>query len=107
MWTLLRHRSLLLPGQKLNRSECPNHVEPVTPIEGVRLSGPHWWDPDRLAHVHDLPRFCPNCGAGLGDGIAVEFWEASDRVYHAWCQSCRWAGDIIQVTRMIGYEAAE
>jgi hypothetical protein len=52
-----------------------------------------------------MPHFCPNCGADLKEGIAVEFWDAGDRIYHAWCRACEWAGDIIRVRRMVGYEA--
>jgi hypothetical protein len=84
-----------------------NHVEPVEPIPGRRLGGAHWWDPDRLHHAEDLPRFCPLCGAGLGDGISVEYWEADHRTYHTWCRSCGWAGDIVRVIRMVGHEPAD
>ena len=87
--------------------EYPNQVEPPDPVEGRRLSGVHGWDPDRIHHLEDMPRFCPSCGAALGDGIAVEYWQADDRVYHTWCRDCGWAGDIIRVKRMIGFEAAD
>jgi hypothetical protein len=81
-----------------------NHVEPPVPIPGRRLGGVHWWDPDRLHHLEDMPHFCPRCGANLHDGISVEYWEAEQRIYHSWCRSCDWTGDIIRVTRMIGHE---
>jgi hypothetical protein len=82
----------------------PNHVEPPAPVAGRRLGGVHWWDPDRLHHLEDLPRFCPHCGSDLGSGICVEYWEAERRVYHTWCPHCRWTGDIVRVRRMVGYE---
>ena len=70
-----------------------------------RVSGPHWWDPDRIAHLEDKPRFCPNCGEAVIDaeGIAVEYWEADRRVYHTWCRSCGWSGDIVRIQRMVGH----
>jgi hypothetical protein len=61
---------------------------------------------DADLHRRDAPRHCPRCGASLlgGAGIAVEFWQGADRVFHTWCASCRWTGDIIPVTDMIGHE---
>jgi hypothetical protein len=85
----------------------PNHVEPPDPIEGRRVGGVHWWDPDRIRHVADMPRHCPSCGGRIVEdgGIAVEYWEGDRRVYHTWCHRCDWAGDITRVRRMIGHEA--
>ncbi len=87
--------------------EYQNHVEPPVPVADRRLTGVHWWDPDRLRHLEDMPRHCPNCAANLADGISVEYWEASRRVYHTWCSDCDWAGDIVRVRRMLGHEAAD
>lgn len=84
-----------------------NHVEPVTPVTDRRLTGAHWWDPDRIAHASDAPRFCPACAAAL-DGVgsmAVEYWEGDRRVFHTRCGGCGWSGDIIRVERMVGHEA--
>ena len=39
------------------------------------------------------------CGAALGDGISVEYWQADQRIYHTWCHDCGWTGDIIRVTQ--------
>jgi hypothetical protein len=85
------------------------HVEPPVPVRGRRLTGVHWWDPDRVRHLDDMPRHCPSCGAAVtgGRGIAVEYWEADQRIYHTWCRACGWTGDIIRVRRMVGHEAAE
>jgi predicted RNA-binding Zn-ribbon protein involved in translation (DUF1610 family) len=60
-----------------------------------------------MNHLHDLPRFCPDCGAAIDDesGIAIEYWRADQRLYHVWCRSCGWAGDIVRVRRMIGPDA--
>ena len=68
-----------------------------------------WWDVDRMNHLHDLPRFCPDCGAELtqDQGLAVEYWESDRRVYHVWCRTCQWTGDIVRVRRMIGHEASD
>jgi hypothetical protein len=61
---------------------------------------------DAELHRRDAPRHCPRCGASLlgGAGISVEFWQGPDRVFHTWCAACRWTGDIIPVTDMIGHE---
>lgn len=84
-----------------------NHVEVPTPVADRRLTGEHWWDPDRLAHEADQPRFCPACGGALdGPGcIAVEYWQADRRVFHTRCDRCDWKGDIARVERMVGHEA--
>ncbi|GEM_PF-2920398 len=76
---------------------------------GRRLTGAHWWDPDRRRHLADLPRHCPRCSARLDPetGISVEYWEADRRIYHTWCRSCGWTGDIIKVDRMVGHETAD
>ena len=62
-----------------------------------------------MNHLHDLPRFCPDCGAAITDdtGIAIEYWLANKRIYHLWCRTCGWAGDIARIRRMVGPEAAE
>ena len=84
-----------------------NHQETVTPVADRRLTGDHWWDPDRIAHEQDHPRFCPACGEVTEDfgTIAIEYWEGDKRVYHLRCDSCGWSGDIARVGRMIGIEA--
>jgi len=72
-----------------------------------RLSGDHWWDPDRERHVRDKPRHCPNCGHDVGDdeaSLAVEYWEADRRIYRVWCRDCGWSGDVIKVERVRGHE---
>ena len=62
-----------------------------------------------MNHLHDLPRFCPECGGAISDesGIAVEYWQGDARIYHVWCARCGWAGNISRVRRMIGPEAAD
>ncbi len=84
-----------------------NRVEVATPVAGRRLTGVHWWDPDRIAHVNDAPAFCPACGTGLdGPGsLAVEYWQGDDRTFHTLCGGCGWSGDITRVTRMVGHES--
>ncbi|MXY77761.1 MAG: hypothetical protein F4Y40_11935 [Acidimicrobiia bacterium] len=71
-----------------------------------RVSGAHWWDPDRTAHLADRPRHCPNCGGAVtgAEGISVEYWEADRKVFHTWCNACGWAGDIVRIQRMVGHE---
>ncbi len=56
-----------------------------------------------------MPRHCPRCAAALDPetGISIEYWQGDQRVYHTWCRSCGWSGDIIRVDRMIGHEADE
>lgn len=82
-------------------------METPEPVRDRRLTGEHWWDPDRIAHEEDHPRFCPGCGAGLDvDGsLAVEFWQADRRVYRTSCHGCGWSGDIAKVDRMVGPDA--
>jgi hypothetical protein len=83
-----------------------NRVDTPAPVRDRRLTGDHWWDPDRIAHMEDAPAYCPACGAALdGQGsISVEYWEGDRRVYHTRCESCAWSGDIVKVERMIGHE---
>lgn len=90
-------------------NERPLKAVPDGPTGGQRVTGDHWWDGDREAHLADLPRHCPSCGAKLDidTGISVEYWEGEQRIYHTWCKSCGWTGDIIRVERMIGHESDE
>ena len=66
----------------------------------------HDFAADAERHRRDAPRHCPRCGASLagGAGISVEFWQGADRIFHTWCAACRWTGDIIPTTEMIGHE---
>lgn len=66
-----------------------------------------WFAGDAMAHAVDSPSFCPRCGAGVtGEGgLVVEYWTGDERVFHCWCRSCEWAGDVTSVERMIGHEA--
>lgn len=77
-------------------------------IETGRLTGVHWWDEDARRHRADAPRFCCSCGACIegSAGVVVEYWTAEQRVFHCWCRECGWAGDVLRVERMIGYEAS-
>ena len=61
---------------------------------------------DAERHALDAPRHCPRCGASLtaGTAITVEFWEGPDRVFHTWCASCRWTGNIVPVTEMLAFQ---
>jgi len=61
---------------------------------------------DAERHRLDAPRHCPRCGAALtaAAGIAVEFWEGDDRVFHTWCATCRWTGNIVPTTQMSAFE---
>ena len=38
------------------------------------------------------------------EGISVEYWEADRRVFHTWCNTCGWSGNIVRVERMVGHE---
>ena len=100
--------SSLSPARRYRRDPAwTNHVE-VEPVVGDRrLTGVHWWDPDRIAHVSDHPEFCPACGKALdGPGsLAVEYWEGENRTFHTRCGECGWSGDITRIERMIGHEA--
>lgn len=84
-----------------------NHVEPPAPARDRRLTGAHWWDPDRIRHMDDAPQYCPACGAALDapGSISVEYWEGERRVYHTKCDGCGWTGDIAKVERMMGHES--
>lgn len=95
------------PARRFRREPAwTNHVELAPLVGDRRLSGVHWWDPDRIAHVSDSPAFCPGCGAGLsGAGsLAVEYWEGEQRVFFTRCGECGWSGDITRVDRMVGHE---
>jgi hypothetical protein len=68
-----------------------------------RAPAPRPWRPavvdrrytgDADAHRRDAPRFCPACGTSLDGGIAVELWEATQRVFYCWCSGCGWSGEI-------------
>jgi len=100
--------SSTLPAPRFRRDpQWSNHVELEAPVADRRLSGGHWWDPDRIAHVNDAPNHCPACGSGLdGPGsLAVEYWEGDNRTFHTRCGECGWSGDITKIERMIGHEA--
>ena len=80
--------------------------DPGASDRGARVSGAHWWDPDRANHLAYRPRHCPNCGGAVtgAEGISVEYWEANRKVFHTWCNACGWAGNIVRIQRMIGHE---
>lgn len=95
------------PGRTYRKDPAwSNHQDVPEPVADRRLTGAHWWDPDRLAHVADQPRFCPHCGGALdGPGsIAIEYWQGENRVFHTRCDRCDWKGDITRIERMIGIE---
>jgi hypothetical protein len=51
--------------------------------------------------------FCPGCGASL-DGpraFVQELWVSQESVFHVWCPSCGFVGNVVPVHRMIGHEA--
>jgi len=59
-------------------------------------------DVDHGRHPAGQPAFCPGCAYPIGDDLSslvVEFWEADRRVYRVSCASCRWTGEISQLTR--------
>jgi hypothetical protein len=72
--------------------------------------GRGWFPRDAELHRRDAPKFCPACSQPLtratgGDGIATEYWVASDRVFVCFCAACGWSGDIVLSTRVTGHEA--
>ena len=82
----------------------PDHAADAAP--GSAADARHDFAADAERHRRDAPRHCPRCGASLagGAGISVEFWQGADRIFHTWCAACRWTGDIIPTTEMIGHE---
>jgi hypothetical protein len=51
--------------------------------------------------------FCPGCGSSL-DGpraFVQELWVSQESVFHVWCPSCGFVGNVVPVHRMIGHEA--
>ena len=63
-------------------------------------------NPDAALHLIAAPRFCPDCAAEMFDhGLVVEFWRAEQTVFHCWCASCGFAGEICRVNRYVGHEA--
>jgi hypothetical protein len=80
-----------------------DHAADAAP--GLAADAQHDFAADAERHRLDAPRHCPRCGASLaGAGISVEFWQGTDRIFHTWCAACRWTGDIIPTTEMIGHE---
>jgi hypothetical protein len=69
-------RTLRLVGQR------PRRVTPL-PAATVRRA-----PDDALAHRLDRPRFCAQCGSTYAGGIVVEYWVASQRIFHCWCAAC-------------------
>jgi hypothetical protein len=68
-----------------------------------------WFPNDAEAHRRDAPQHCPACGTHLsvtdgGQGLAVEYWTAADRVFVTYCSQCHWTGDITPTTRVVGHE---
>lgn len=57
-----------------------------------------WFAPHAAEHRRDAPRHCPACGCGLDDGgsVTIEYWAARDRIFHTWCRSCDWSGDVLR-----------
>ncbi len=51
--------------------------------------------------------FCPACGASLEgpEAFVQELWVSEESVFHVWCPSCGFVGNVIPVHRMIGHEA--
>ena len=37
----------------------------------------------------------------------MEFWEGDARLFHTWCKTCDWTGDIIHTDVMWGHEPAD
>jgi hypothetical protein len=81
-----------------------DHAADAAP--GLAADAQHDFAADAERHRRDAPRHCPRCGASLagGAGISVEFWQGADRIFHTWCAACRWTGDVIPTTEMIGHE---
>ena len=97
------------PGRGPSRQPAVSDGGEPSADDPGRLTGRRWWDPDRRRHRRDLPRFCPGCGHRLSaeEGISVEFWEGDARLYHTWCKTCDWTGDIIHTEVMWGHEPAD
>jgi hypothetical protein len=94
------------PAVRHNVPAAPQPGAAADPQPGLAAEAQHGFAADAQRHRRDAPRYCPRCGAPLagGAGIAVEFWQGTDRIFHTWCAACRWTGDIIPTTEMIGHE---
>jgi hypothetical protein len=53
--------------------------------------------------------FCPGCGASLDrpQAFVQELWVSQESVFHVWCPSCGFVGNVVPVHRMIGHEAVD
>lgn len=53
--------------------------------------------------------FCPGCGASLErpQAFVQELWVSQESVFHVWCPSCGFVGNVVPVHRMIGHEAVD
>lgn len=56
----------------------------------------------------DYPvRFCPHCGADLDvEAFVQEYWTAQARVFHCWCDDCRFVCEVIPTGRVVTHEPA-
>ena len=83
---------------------------PVAKEAGVSEfpSGP---PPGEAAAIDDevqaLVKFCPHCGAELDlQSFVQEYWTAAARLFHVWCEQCRFVFDIRPTARVTTHEPA-
>jgi len=79
----------------------------LLPPDPHRLPPPDaWFAKDAVRHLLDRPKFCPMCGASLGeDGITTEYWTADCRNFMTWCASCHWFGEVVRFGMVVITEA--
>jgi hypothetical protein len=41
------------------------------------------------------------------NAFVQELWVSQESVFHVWCPSCRFVGNVVPVHRMIGHEAVD
>jgi hypothetical protein len=57
--------------------------------------------------VQALVGFCPHCGAQLDvQSFVQEYWTADERVFHVWCEQCRYVFDVRPTARVTTHEPA-
>ena len=71
-----------------------------------RLRSTRRFAEDARRHAEDAPRYCSTCAYPYTEGgLVVEYWAATDRIFHCWCRQCGATVEVVRVERIIGHES--